>query len=313
MKTTHIQEEVMACWDQAMQANQACDLQKNIEQILNILTDSIRDQEYENLYDLFTNGAKRIEAWGNELDFESHADYYRVFSFASFWIAQKISEKLYAIQQKQRESEKKYEELRQLEHARYIPQMLELLETNGELAQGTIAKYLSLSSQALSNLLRRYEHYHFWEYHKYGKYNYYHLTNEGKAYLGTIQQKQIKECSTINHLLLDAIDCFAEQIWKDAPDIDFMIHKINKQLCSTQAVFGNEADKLAIRKSIRKVRMYNRRRERRLNSRNREEDSRFGSVLGLVYDIEERDYCFHDIEEDLEEGKEVLFNAFCGK
>jgi len=87
MSMDNIHEEIMVSWDQAMMTDQIPDLHKNIEQLIKLMTDGILNRDYENLELLFQAGTKRIEAWGNWLNFEVHKEYNRVFSYAIFWIS----------------------------------------------------------------------------------------------------------------------------------------------------------------------------------------------------------------------------------
>lgn len=288
-------EEILANWDKAMLAAKIPNMHKNIEQLIKLMTDGIINQEYDGLQFLFKSGAKRIEAWGNQLNIEAKEQYSRVFSYAIFWMSKKISDKLYSNQQKEKAVQRKIEEIKMLQNSKYIIPLLELLEINGEMTQGKIAEQLKLSTQALSNLLRRYEKYKLWDFEKYGRCNYYYLTNDGKNYLCVVQRKKYKDCSDINQVLTYFIDCFAEEMCEPVPDIDSMIHKMNKQFGNTQAIFGSEADKLVLRKSVRKIRASNRRKEWTLYNFSEEES---------IIDLEENSYQLMEIEKYLEERKE---------
>jgi len=140
--------------------------------------------------------------------------------------------------------------------------LLELLEVNGDLPQGTIAKCLSMTTQTLSNFLRRYEKYKFWRCEKYGRHNFYYLTNEGKNYLHTVHKTRYLQQTDLSRILTEMIDCIADECCKPAPDLDAVIHHMNQRFGTSQVVFGNEADKLVIRNSMRKLCFSGRYRER---------------------------------------------------
>lgn len=248
-----LNQEILMLLDNAMEASQPANLYQSVEQLMKLMADSIQNQEFENLYFLFQSGAKRIEAWGNRLNIDANENYRKVFFFAAFWTSKKISGKLYDNYLKECDFQKKYEDIKALLNYKNIVPMLELLEMNGELPQGSIAEHLSMSSQALSNFLRRYEKYGLWSHERYGRLNLYRITNDGKNYLLFIQKKKLQDSCSINDILIFFLNCFTDELCKTSPDMENIIHEMNQKFGKSQPIFGNEADKLAIRKSMRKI------------------------------------------------------------
>lgn len=264
MKKDIVNGELMISWDKAMLENDIPALKKSVEQVIKLMTDGVFKKQYENLYFLFQSGTKRIEAWGNGLNIDAEKIYCKIFTYAIFWMADRMSEGLYNNYLIEDRTKKKFEEVKQLRKSKYFYPMLELLEVNGELPQGAIAKHLSVSTNALSNFLRRNEKYELWNHVKYGKYNYYHLTSQGKDYLALYQKKEIeKDNNSINTVLIFFMNCLADEMGEAAPDIENILHKMNKKFGKEQAVFGSEADKLAMRRTMRKISNTTRRRERK--------------------------------------------------
>ncbi len=254
-------EKILNNWDKAMLENQIPIMSRNIEQLIKLMVDGILNQEYKELQDLFQLGGKRIEAWGNQLNIDGNEEYWKVFSYASLWISKKMSERLYNEFQKEIAMQKKYEEVKQLKDSKYIEQVLCSLEKRGDVKKEILAKELSLPVQKLSELLERTEQYKFWNRRNVGNYIYFSITSEGKQYLHVASHKQYQAENNINHIVLFLIDCIVEESCKPYPSTDHIIHKFNTKYGNTQAVFGNEIDKLIIRKSVRKIRNNNRRRE----------------------------------------------------
>lgn len=255
--------EIMAKWDKAMLEGNVSAMQNSVEQVVRILKDGIMNKQYENLHFLFENGAERIEAWGNLLGIDSDTDCCKVFTYAVFWMAQRISEGIYESSLLEEQIQSKSEEVKQLRKSKYFYPMLTLLEKNGELPQGIIAQHLSVSTHSLSNFLRRNERYGLWEHIKYGKYNYYHLTDQGKSYL-TLYHKQelLKDNTDLSSVFVSFMNCLADEIGESVPSVENIIHRINKKFGSERAVFGSESDKIAVRRVVRKINFYARRRER---------------------------------------------------
>lgn len=184
-----ISEDIMSELLNSILVNNITELHTSIEQGIKVMTDGIANNQYENLYFLFHNTSDKIEALGNLLDIESNPEYCKVFTYAIFWTMGRISDKLYNCYLLENSIQDKYEEVKLLRKSRYFHQMMALLEKNGELPQGVIAQRLSVSTNTLSNFLRRNEKYGLWEHKRYGKYNYYHLTGQGKDYLYYINNK----------------------------------------------------------------------------------------------------------------------------
>lgn len=244
---------VMNNFNEAMKKNEIGLLQENVEQLLKIFADGSFHQEYEALHDLFQTGAKRIEAWMSQLDLENDERAYKAFACSAFWSVKVISDKLYQKSLAEEKKEQIYEEAKALRKSKYFYPILELLEENGELSQKAIAQRLGISTNTLSNFLRRTKEYGLWDYVCYGKYHYYHLTNIGKAYLQVAQQKKLRESDKIAEILRYYTSCLADEMEKAVPSIDHIVHNVNEEFGKGQVVFGNEADKLAIRRAIKKA------------------------------------------------------------
>lgn len=266
----HIEIEnsgIMTAWDKAMQNSSITELQRSVEQVVKVMTEGIFKKQYAELNSLFQGGTERIEAWGNYLEIDLNEEYQKIFTYAVFWTADRISEKLYNSYLIEDKAKKKYEEVKQLRSSKYFYPMLELLAKNGELPQGVIAKRLSISTNALSNFLRRNEKYQLWKHVKYGKYNYYHLTNQGRNYLSLYQKQEIeKENNNINEVLIYFMNCFADEMEQEYPNIENILHKMNIKFGKTQAIFGNGAEKIALRKAVRKSEIGVQRRKKRKRS-----------------------------------------------
>lgn len=246
--------EIMANWDKAMLGGDAFTLKRSVNQVMGILSDELFRRQYDSLYFLFQSGSRKIEAWGNCLEVDDHEMYRKIFAYAIFWMAEKISGKLYRRCLAETGTRGKYEEVnKEIENSKYLNTILDLLEKNGELSQGAMAEYLSVTSNALSNYLRRNEKYGLWDYNRIGKYNYYHLTGEGKGYLAAHRQESIKAECDISTILLYYTECLAEEMEEDVPDIENIVHKMNKKFGGGQAVFGDGADKIAMRRTVRKL------------------------------------------------------------
>lgn len=248
--------------DKAMLESQIPTLRKNIEQLIKLMVDGILDQEYKELRDFFQLGGKRIEAWGNQLNIDGNEAYAKVFSYAVFWMSKRMSDKLYDGFQKEADMQKKYEEVKHLKDSKYMEQVLCLLEKKGDMKKEVMASDLSLPIQELSDLLERMGQYNFWNYRNVGEFAYFSITGEGKQYLRAVSHKKYQSEKSINHIVLSLIDCIVEESCQPDPSTDHIIHKFNKKFGNTQVILGNEIDKMVIRKSVRKIRISSRRKER---------------------------------------------------
>lgn len=285
--------EIMVKWDRAMLQGDVSALQNSVEQAVKMVKDGIVSKQYENLYYLFQSGAEKIEAWGNLLDIDSNQDYCKVFTYAIFWMAERISEDIYHNFLMEEEIEQKSQEVKLIRKSKYFYPMLTLLEKSGELPQGAIARNLLVSTNSLSNFLRRNEKYGLWEHIKYGKYNYYHLTDQGKSYLTLYRRKELlKENATINSLFVSFMNCLADEIGESVPSIESIVHRINKKLGNGRAILGSESDKLAIRRVIRKINSYARRREWESSLRYERAYGFYDNAVstGMIIDIDENSY-----------------------
>ncbi len=292
-------EELMKTWESAMQANEVSLLKKNVEQVLKMMADAVFHHGYEELYGLLQSGARQIEAWGNYFGIDENETYCKVFSFSVFWTAKELSEKLYNKCQLEDEKKAAYEEAKVLRSSKYFFPMLKLLEENEELPQGAIAQQLSVSTHALSNFLRRNEKYGLWGWEKYGQSKYYHLTGKGRLYLQVALQRTIQEDGDISQILVYFISCLADELEKPVPDVDNIIHKMNKEFGEKQAVFGNETEKLAIHRGIRRIHSSVKRRERK------QESFFVHRELRESIEWEERDYVLG--KQEIEAGLEVHY------
>jgi len=263
MDVKHEIREMMTSWDRAMEAGDRSALREIVDQVIRIMSDGIYDKRYGDLYFLFQSGAGKIEAWGNLLDIDTEDSGCRIFAYAIFWMAHKMSKELDQRHVSESSANEKYEEISAgIRNTKYLNVLLELLNEHGDLPQNAIAAHLSISSNALSNFLRRNEKYELWDHKKYGKYNYYYLTDQGKKFLSSCQERKIeKDSNNVKQLLLYFLECFADEMEKDFPDVESIVHKVNKKLGGGKAVFGDEADKLAIRKAMRKIKRIARWRE----------------------------------------------------
>lgn len=183
-----LDEKIITLWDNAMSDNDISSLQKNIDQIIEIITDEVFRQQYKSLYYLFQDGTKKIEAWGNKLKINTLEDF-KIFAYAVFWMANTMSSSLYKHFLEEEQKNKEYEDAKSLRKSKYLYSVLDLLERNGELPQKAIAKNLSISTNALSNFFRRNKKYGLWDCVTYGKHNYYRLTIQGKNYLESLQKE----------------------------------------------------------------------------------------------------------------------------
>ncbi|MBR2950354.1 MAG: MarR family transcriptional regulator [Lachnospiraceae bacterium] len=90
-------------------------------------------------------------------------------------------------------------------------QILSVLYENGEVNHKVIAQRLQISTQALSNLIKRYDYLNLWSKNKQSKYCYYVITYEGKAFYREYLKKKIlvddseDNLSKFTYLLLDSI------------------------------------------------------------------------------------------------------------
>lgn len=182
-----LDEKIIKLLDNVMSDNNISSLQKNIDQIIEIITDEVFRQQYKSLYYLFQNDTKKIEAWGNKLKINTLEDF-KIFAYAVFWMANTMSSSLYKHFLEEEQKNKEYENAKTLRKSKYLYPVLDLLEKNGELPQKAIAENLSISTNALSNFFRRNKKYGLWDCVTYKKRNYYHLTIQGKNYLESLQK-----------------------------------------------------------------------------------------------------------------------------
>lgn len=293
--------EFISKWYGAILGNNMTTLRDSVEQGIKIMIDGIADDQYENLYFLFHSASDKLEALGNLLDIDSNIEHCKVFTYAIFWALDKISDKLYSRYLSESSIQNKYEEVKLLRKSRYFYQLMELLEKNGELPQGALAERLSISTNALSNFLRRNEQYGLWDHKRYGKYNYYYLTGQGKDYLALYRRQELMNNNdSISSILRSFMDYLADEIEAIRPNVENISHKINKQFGNGQVLFGSESDKLAMHKTIRRINCHVRRRERQNSLKFgmfEDSDSFFYAVeFPYIYDLEKDDYHIEDVD-----------------
>lgn len=260
--------ELIANWYVSLQEEEASALQKNVDKLLLMVKDEFIHGRYAQLNEMFQLQRKKMEAYGNLLDIDSSVNHRRIFSYAVYWGLDRLTEQMNKALVREQEAKKAYEEAERLRRVKYLYPMLELLDQNGELPQGTIARKLDISSHALSNFLRNNRKYGLWEFEKQGKYNYYHLTKRGSDYLRVHQKENIDTSKEgIQEVLQFFLSCWSEELDQKVPDIENIFHKMNRRFGKTQVVFGGAGEKAAVRKVMHKIERRKQRVERRLEER----------------------------------------------
>lgn len=284
-----IAADLMENWNQAMNSCDAQMIRKMTQRFVQIVRDGVFGQQYEQMHDLLCSSQRQLEAWGNLLDFDRNTEYYKVFSYTVFWTIDKVAEELYQTYQKKALIENMENQVKQLRKSAYLYPVLQFLAERGEAAQGDIAKHLAISSNSLSNFLRRNEKYNLWQHEKYGKYNYYFLTGTGKKYYKNYYHKEMMtKPLSIQNAMLSLLDSISKELNESSPDVENVFHRVNERLGSSQALTGNELEKAMLRRVFRKIE-----RKRRMEELYDMGSSDYGTEPE-IYDLEPEQYTIND-------------------
>lgn len=284
-----VRTEFLASWNEAMKSDNLRNIRKVTDRLIHITLDGILNQQYVQLHELVGNNAKRLEAWRNSLKIDSNLEYQKIYAYTTFMLTANITDKLYREYQDLISTRELEVELKKLGKSVYIYPMLELLARNGEVSQGEIAKYLKISSNSLSNLIRRNEKYGLWNHQKYGKYKYYFLSAQGRRCVEAYHKKQIEASPDDLHSVFAVfLDSILLESNEDIPNSENVLHRINEKIGRSHSIVGNELEKVLIRRILRKMERQERTRELLFSAHRYHRND--------VYDLGEKEYHIQDME-----------------
>lgn len=279
---------LMENWNAVMNGCDIQTIQQMADRFVQIVKDGVLGQQYEQMYKLLCNNKQQLEAWGNILNIDENPDNYKIFAYAVYWMVERLTEELYQAHEKIKRVDEIDTHIKQLRKSAYFYPILQILTEKGEVSQGEIARHLDISSQSLSNFLRRNEKYKLWKHEKYGKYNYYYLTSTGKQYYKACYDKKIMtKPSNLHSVVISLLEAILQELNENDPNVDMVFHHANEKLGTAQAILGNELEKVMIRKIFR-----------RAGRKRKEKQAAYSDVLAYeerqIYDLERDQYKIYD-------------------
>ncbi|MDE7179339.1 MAG: winged helix-turn-helix domain-containing protein [Lachnospiraceae bacterium] len=264
-------------------------IQQMANQFVRVVKEGVISQQYEQMHELLCSNQRQLEAWGNLLKLDASLMNYKIYVYAVYWTVERLAEELYQAQKKLRQIDEINIKIDQLRKSTHFYPLLQILAEKGEVSQGDIARYLNISSNALSNFLRRNEKYHLWQHEKYGKYNYYYLTNTGKQYYkASYSNNLMSKAPDMHTLTVLTLEAVLKELNVSDPNAENVFHYINEKLGSSQAVLGSEIEKAMVRKIFR-----------RAEQKRREHENYYTDMLkyeeeSQIYDLDREDYKIYD-------------------
>lgn len=278
-------------WNNVMNGCDIQPIQRMADQFVRVVREGVLGQQFEQMYELLCNNQRQLEAWGNILKLDADVKSYKIFLYAVYWTVEKLADELYEEQKKLLQIDEINTQINQLRRSTHFYPILHLLAERGEVSQGEIAKYLNISSNALSNFLRRNEKYHLWQHEKYGKFNYYFLTSTGKRYYKAYYNKNVmSKAPDIHALTIFTLEALLKELNVPEPNADNLFHYVNEKLGNSQSILGTELEKVIVRKIFR-----------RAEQKRRENELYYADILQeqQIYDLEWDEYKINDDIMDL--------------
>lgn len=273
-------------WNNVMNGCDIQPIQRMADQFVRVVREGVLGQQFEQMYELLCNNQRQLEAWGNILKLDADVKNYKVFLYAVYWTVEKLADELYEEQKRLLKIDEINTQINQLRRSTHFYPILHLLAERGEVPQGEIAKYLNISSNALSNFLRRNEKYHLWQHEKYGKFNYYYLTSTGKRYYKAFYNKNVmSKAPDIHALTIYTLEALLKELSAPEPDADNLFHYVNEKFGNSQSILGTELEKVIVRKIFR-----------RAEQKRRENEMYYADILQeqQIYDLDWDEYKIND-------------------
>lgn len=273
-------------WNNAMNGCDIQSIQQMANQFVRVVKEGVLSQQFEQMRELLCSNQRQLEAWGNILKLDADLKNYKVFVYAVYWTVERLADELYKAQKSLSQVDEINARINQLKKSNHFYPILHILAERGEVSQGEIAKYLNISSNALSNFLRRYDKYHLWQHEKYGKYNYYYLTNIGKQYYKVSYGKDVMSNAADMHALtIYTLEAVLKELNVNEPNVDNVFHYINEKLGISQPILGDELEKVIVRKIFR-----------RAEQKRREQEMYYADILQeqQIYDLDWDEYKIND-------------------